>query len=87
VLLAEEPVAKSGELADRLKCKLRALRSEWDREGRLLVDCTLYGFIVLGRQLRAVEALGRGVAPLEVAVMLDIDVTTLRRNLHMFTAP
>jgi hypothetical protein len=33
VLLAEEPVAKSAELADRLGWKLRKLRWEWDREG------------------------------------------------------
>jgi hypothetical protein len=86
VLLEEEPVANTAQLAERLGSDERKLRYKWDRDGRLLLDRPLYGFIRFGRHLRAIEALGRGLAPLEVAVMLDIDVTTLQRNLRSFTA-
>jgi hypothetical protein len=85
VLLEEEPVANTAQLAERLRSDERNLRYRWDREGRLLLDRPLYGFIRFGRHLRAIEALGRGLAPLEVAVMLDIDVTTLQRDLRTFT--
>jgi hypothetical protein len=82
VLLAEGPVAKTVQLAKRLGRDERELRYEWDRNARRLIDCPLYGFIRWGRNLRAVEALGRGLPPLEVAVMLEIDETTLRRDLR-----
>jgi hypothetical protein len=55
VLLEEEPVANTAQLAERLRSDERNLRYRWDREGRLLLDRPLYGFIRFGRHLRAIE--------------------------------
>jgi hypothetical protein len=82
VLLADKAVRDMADLERRLDRPSYQIRRTWKHDLRSLAPVRLSTFLKFGRRLRGMEMLAGGASVQDVAVRLDVDGSTVYRDLR-----